>query len=107
MQEAMRPLQSVPLPSAGTISLAVKATVAVGPVRRFVVGDHAVQVVDVLSGATLDRLAEAEHHADKGEVLLDATAVAAVGDAVIFGAWRARDHSCLLYTSDAADGDLV
>ncbi|WP_423225750.1 tetratricopeptide repeat protein [Candidatus Amarolinea aalborgensis] len=93
MQEAMRPLQSVPLPSAGTISLAVKATVAVGPVRRFVVGDHAVQVVDVLSGATLDRLAEAEHHADKGEVLLDATAVAAVGDAVIFGAWRARDHS--------------
>lgn len=93
MQEAMRPFLSVPLPNAGAISLAVKAAVAVGPARRFLVGDPDVQLIDVLSGTTLYHLAEAEHHAEKGEVLLDAAAVAAVGDAVIFKGWREALHA--------------
>ncbi|MGB4979018.1 MAG: tetratricopeptide repeat protein [Anaerolineae bacterium] len=93
MQEAMRPFQSAPLPNTGAISLAVKATVAVGPVHRFVVGDPALQVIDVLSGITLNHLAQAEHHAEKGEVLLTAAAAAAVGDAVIFSAWRETLHT--------------
>ncbi len=93
MQEAMRPFLSVPLPNTGTISLAVKATVAVGSAHRFLIGDPDLQVIDVISGTTLYRLAEAEHHAEKGEVLLDAAAVAAVGDAVTFKAWREGHQS--------------
>ena len=44
----------------------MKVAVAVGPARRFVVGDHLVQLIDVLAGALMDRLAEAEHHATGG-----------------------------------------
>ena len=48
-------------PRAGQVTLAVKVAVATGPARRFLVGDPTIQVIDVLAGATLDRLAAAEH----------------------------------------------
>ena len=39
--------------------------------RRFVVGDPDIQLIDVLAGRLIDDLAEAEHHAQKGEIVLD------------------------------------
>lgn len=39
------------------IELALKVAIAVGPARRFVVGDPAIQLIDVLAGALMDRLA--------------------------------------------------
>jgi adenylate cyclase len=70
MQQAMGQFAVLKIPSGGTVSLAMKAAVATGPVRRFLVGDPEIQYIDVLAGATLDRMAAAEHHASKGEVVV-------------------------------------
>ena len=63
MQAAMRQFAMIEIDGAGSVALAIKVAVAAGPVRRFVVGDPAIQTIDVLAGATLNRLADAEHHA--------------------------------------------
>ena len=53
------------------LQLALKVAVAVGAARRFVVGDPEIQLIDVLAGGLIDRLADAEHLAEKGEVVVD------------------------------------
>jgi class 3 adenylate cyclase/tetratricopeptide (TPR) repeat protein len=70
LQETMQQFAQVPTRQGSIVSLAIKAAVAAGPVRRFLVGDPDVQVLDVLAGETLDRMARAEHHAGKGEVVI-------------------------------------
>ncbi len=90
MQQAMQQFAAVPIPNGGAVALALKAAVVSGPARRFAVGDPDIQLIDVLAGSTLDRLAEAEHHADKGQVVLDAETAHALGDAIEITAWQAR-----------------
>ncbi len=80
MQAAMQQFAAVPIPDGSVVALSIKVAVATGPVRRFVVGDPEIQLVDVLAGATLERLAAAEHLADTGEVVLRSDGR---------GAWRA------------------
>ncbi|HLZ67496.1 MAG TPA: tetratricopeptide repeat protein [Aliidongia sp.] len=75
MQETMRGMQEVVTPSGTRVSLAMKIAVAAGNARRFAVGDPDVQRIDVLAGRLIDSLAEAEHHAHKGEVILDKSAL--------------------------------
>ncbi|MFN8454790.1 MAG: tetratricopeptide repeat protein, partial [Anaerolineae bacterium] len=57
----------------------MKVAVAAGSVRRFLVGVPEIQYIDVLAGATLDRMAAAEHHANKGEVVVAPEVVAQLG----------------------------
>ncbi|HJW90910.1 MAG TPA: adenylate/guanylate cyclase domain-containing protein [Anaerolineales bacterium] len=80
MQQAISRLASVVIPNGKTISLAMKAAVATGATRRFQVGDPEIQLVDTLAGAILDRLASAEHLAQKGAVLVDIDTVEKLGD---------------------------
>ena len=61
MQQAMGQFSEVQTHSGKLISMALKAAVAVGPVRRFVVGNPDHVLVDVMAGQTLERLAQAEH----------------------------------------------
>ena len=68
--------------------LALKVSLATGPVRRFVVGAPQIQLLDTLAGATLERMAAGELLADKGEVLADGPTVAALGDAASILEWR-------------------
>jgi adenylate cyclase len=70
MQEAMLAFSAVETPAGSIIELSMKAAVAVGPARRFLVGDPQSRVIDALAGATLERLAAAEHEAERGEVIL-------------------------------------
>ena len=79
MQAAMARVGSVTTPGGSAITLAMKVAIAVGPARRFVVGVPRVQLIDVLAGRLVDDLAETEHHAERGEVVLDPSAVAALG----------------------------
>lgn len=53
--------------------LSVKIAVSTGPVRRFAIGDPEIRLIDALAGATVARLAIAEHLAGSGEILLDQT----------------------------------
>ena len=87
MQAAMAREGTIHTPGGTTVQLALKVAVACGA-RRFVVGDPDIQLIDVLAGALIDDLAEAEHHAEKGEVVLDPSAMDALGDRVRIGERR-------------------
>ncbi len=91
LQATMSQFAAVTIPGAGTVALAVKVGIATGSVRRFVVGDPSIQRIDVLAGATLDRMAAAEHQAQRGDVILDAATVAALGEIARIAEWR-EDH---------------
>lgn len=82
MQAAMARTGVIVTPTGTTVRLAIKVAVSVGPARRFVVGDPGIQLIDVLAGRLVDDLAEAEHQADKGEVIVDASALRALGGRV-------------------------
>lgn len=71
-----------------TTALAVKTAIAAGVTQRFCVGDPDIQLIDVLAGATVDRMAAAEQMAQKGELLLDAVTAQQLGDAITVAAWR-------------------
>jgi class 3 adenylate cyclase len=88
IQRTMQQFAQVDIPGAGIVSLAIKVVVTVGSARRFLLGDPAIQLVDVLAGETLYKLAAGEHHAHRGEVLLDQPAVAALGEQIEVLEWR-------------------
>ncbi|MCL4869658.1 MAG: tetratricopeptide repeat protein [Anaerolineae bacterium] len=84
------------------VTLALKVAVVVGPVRRFIVGDPNYLLMDVLAGQTLSRLAAAEHVADKGEVIIDAQAAAALAEGVQIKEWRVDHETQERYAAAAA-----
>lgn len=88
MQRAMKPFQTLPAPQGGRVSLAMKAAVAAGPVRRFLIGDPHVQLIDVLAGATVDRLAEAEHLAGRNEVITTWDVARQLRNQLVVDEWR-------------------
>jgi adenylate cyclase len=88
IQRAMQQFAHVDIPGAGNVSLAIKVVITLGPARRFLIGDPAIQLVDALAGETLDRLDEGEHLAQRGEVLLDEPAVAALEQEIEISEWR-------------------
>ncbi|MGE5264712.1 MAG: tetratricopeptide repeat protein [Acidobacteriota bacterium] len=67
--------------------LSLKVAVTTGPVRRFAVGDPQIQLIDTLAGATIARLAAAEHLAH-GEVIVDAATVDASPAIFQIREWR-------------------
>src|SRR5262249_49324121 len=71
----------------GAHPLAIKVAVAAGQTRRFVVGDPQLHVLDVLTGAPLDRVARAEALARPGEVIASAEIAAVVGERAV-SEWR-------------------
>ena len=82
MQAAIGRTGTITTPGGSTVQLAMKVAIAVGDARRFVVGDPDIQLIDVLAGRMMDELAEAEHHAGRGEIVLDASALDALGERV-------------------------
>ncbi|MGH2899233.1 MAG: hypothetical protein ACRDMZ_11210, partial [Solirubrobacteraceae bacterium] len=84
-------------PGGSTVQLAMKVAVAVGRARRFVVGDPDVQLIDVLAGRLIDDLAAAEHFAEKGEVILEPSAVESLGERVMLGERRVDPASGRAY----------
>ena len=98
MQQAIASAGLIALPSGRTVQLSMKVAISVGPARRFVVGDPLVQLIDVLAGALMDRLAEAERAAGAGEVLLDQDTTAGLGDRVRGHHRSAGDRHYLVVT---------
>lgn len=91
MQETMHRVGEIAAGGDTTVVLSLKTAVAVGQARRFVVGDPEVQLIDVLAGALIDDLAAAEQVADKGDVILDPSALVALGNRVSLAGTRERD----------------
>ncbi|HWR64901.1 MAG TPA: tetratricopeptide repeat protein [Bellilinea sp.] len=88
MQAEMRTFSQVKTSTGTVVSLELKTAVSVGAVRRFLVGDPALQVIEVLCGEPLDRLAAAEHQARRGEVVVDAKTAASMDQLFIPGEAR-------------------
>ena len=91
MQRVMAEVGVVATPGGVPVPLGVKIAVAVGRVHRFVVGDPRVQLIDVLAGELMDSLAAAEQQSRSGEVVLDAGAIASLGDRVTLSETRQGD----------------
>lgn len=88
MQETMAAVGTVTTPGGDTVDMSLKVAVAVGSARRFVVGNPEIQRIDVLAGELIDHLAAAEQLAAKGDVILDESALASLGDRVVIQAQR-------------------
>ena len=88
MQQVMAQFAEMRTPSGTLVSLGLKVAVTTGAVRRFLIGDPQIQLVDVLAGATLDRVAEAEGHAEKDQVVVSSEIISQSGDNVETGGWR-------------------
>jgi adenylate cyclase len=82
MQETMARVGEIVTPAGSTVQLAMKVAVAVGKARRFLVGDPDIQLIDVLAGSLIDELAAAEHQAEKGDVVLEHSALRSLRDRV-------------------------
>ncbi len=75
-------------------ALTLKVSLAVGPARRFVVGDPGVRHVDALAGATVERMARGEHLAAETEIVLDEAAVNALSGAQLsIREWRTDEET--------------
>lgn len=88
MQAEMRAFSQVKTAAGTVVSLELKTAVSVGGVRRFLVGDPVFQVIEVLCGEPLDRLAAAEHQARRGEVVVDAQTAANMDGLLVLGETR-------------------
>ncbi len=106
MQRVIETAGVIELAHGREVRLAMKIAIAVGPARRFVVGDPEVQLIDVLAGALMDQLAEAEHQAAAGEVLLDETALISLGDRVIGVRRDQPDRTYLVVDRLTSDAEL-
>lgn len=97
MQEAMRRFGAVPTYSGNVVSLGIKVAIACGPVRRFVVGDPQYMLLDAMAGRTLEQMAAAEHHAERGEVVVHRSVCEAIdaadgaSPALTISAWRGEE----------------
>ncbi len=103
LQQRMQPFAAIPLPTTGTVRLALKVTVASGPVLRMLVGDPRIQRLEVLAGATVMRMADAERLAAQGEVLIDQPTFTQLANAVDVAEWRTPSSAS---PSTEEDGDL-
>jgi CheY-like chemotaxis protein/class 3 adenylate cyclase len=70
MQSAMQAFETIQTPAGTAISIRIKIAIVAGAVRRFLVGVSDRQLTEVLAGQLLDDLAELDHEAKRGEVLI-------------------------------------
>lgn len=91
MQSAMQQFRTVAIPQGGTVSFSVKVAVATGPMRRFLVGDPAIQLIDTLAGSTMVRLATAGSLTRSNEVVIDEPTFEALAGLAQVQEWRTSD----------------
>ncbi len=97
LQAAMRQFEAITTPAGTIISLGLKVAVVTGPIRRFVVGDENIQLMDSMAGATLERMAEAEGQAERGDVIVGPEVVEAIGDKLTIAEYRTDEESGIQY----------
>ena len=91
LQDAMQAFKQVALPNGDTIAFSIKVVVASGSAFRYVIGDPDVQVIDVVVGDMINRIAQAEHLAHKGEIVVDTATIellAKTGQTIGVVDWR-------------------
>lgn len=87
MQDAMQQFAAIAL-QGDTYQLAIKVLVGAGDVRRFLVGDPDIQLIDVLAGEPLERVAACDKAVNRGEVMVEPYTAAALADTLRVREWR-------------------
>ncbi len=112
MQSEMAQFAEVQTPDGKRHMLMMKIGLACGPVRRMVVGSAEYGRFDLMTGTTVQRMAAAEHQAEKGEVVCASEVVEMAGTAATWSANRqgysvlesvTRDQSPILAAGLAFD----
>ncbi len=85
MQAAIGREGRITTPGGLDLLLGLKVAIAVGSARRFVVGDPDIQLIDVLAGSLMDRIAATEQLAEAGEVVLHESALTALAGGAEIG----------------------
>lgn len=88
MQVAMLSFASLQLPTGEIVSVGIKVAISSGLVRRLQVGNPAIQYLDTLAGATLERLAAIGDLAQMGELVVDEHTQAQLHDILQISKWR-------------------
>ena len=89
MQTGMHQFAAITTPAGTTVALAIKVAVAAGPTRRLLVGEGTPHQIDVLAGHTMTVLAEAEHQAGRGEIVIAAAGALGLEEPFVVSEWRA------------------
>ena len=97
MQATMAQFSRVETYSGRVVTMGIKVAVATGSARRFVVGDPDYRRLDVLAGVTLERLADAEGQAERGDVVVDEPTVDVLGDDLTIKEWREDEDKGLRF----------
>ncbi|MBA3530739.1 MAG: tetratricopeptide repeat protein [Ardenticatenales bacterium] len=82
MQQEMGKFAALQSMSGSRTTLAMRVGITHGPVQRFVVGNPAIQRLDLFVGDPLARMVTAEQQARRGEVVVDERSAQALGDAI-------------------------
>ena len=88
MQRAMAHFAELKLAGGVQARLGLKTAIVTGAASRLLVGEPGIQLIDVLAGSTLDALADAEHSARQGDVVVDAPTLAALDKTTRVRNWR-------------------
>ncbi len=88
MQAAMDAFANIQTASGTIVSLGLKTAVTTGPVRRFTIGNPDYCLIDTMAGHTLERLAAAEHQAERGELIVDEETATSLQDILTIADWR-------------------
>lgn len=88
MHQVMDRFAEVEIRSGVSWPLTIKVAVATGPARRFLVGDPQIQLIDVVAGVALERVAAAEKQTHRGEVVITSETATQMGDKVTVLEWR-------------------
>jgi class 3 adenylate cyclase len=99
MQEAMTPFASFEILPQLSASLAIKVALVVGTVRRFQVGYPRIQIFDVIAGATVARMAQAEKLASKGEIIIGVEVATHLQKQVEIVAWRQNKFAVVSHSN--------
>jgi adenylate cyclase len=91
LQGVMAQFEALITPKGTSIPLALKVAVAAGPIRRFLVGDPAYGLLEVVAGDTLDQMAAAEKQAGQGEVVATAALLQQLTIQPIITDWRVME----------------
>lgn len=97
MQTMISSFMEITVGDGHTVRLAMKTAVATGSVRRFLVGDPDIQLLDTVAGHTIDRLALAEKLARPGECWVDEVTGQALLNELVIERWQTDPSANMLF----------
>ncbi|HSH01443.1 MAG TPA: AAA family ATPase [Anaerolineae bacterium] len=88
IQAQMAQFQNLSTDLGFQLSLSVKVSLSSGNVRRFLVGNPKIKLIETLTGNCLHQLSEADKLAQKGEIILTTELATLLGEQITIQSWR-------------------